>query len=548
MQTYPISVMDLEEAKQAQFQLVDKIHREFRNDEFFQIGDVGLGGANQFPLWTEKVERVLADYFGAQSALLVRGAGTGAIRMVLNTITKSGEKILVHQAPIYHTTQDIIESMGLWPVYYDYHHIDEITEQHLEDISFAVIQHSRQKLDDRYELSKVIDKLKEVKPSLVILTDDNYVVFKAHKIGCQLGAEVSAFSLFKLFGPEGIGCLVGSKKVLDAIRAKMYSGGSKVQGHEAMEALRSMVFAPVSFAIQREEADKIVAELNSNVKGIKQAYIANAQSRVILVEFEKPIAKKVLAESRKLGAASYPVGSESRYEVPPLFYRVSGTFRAADPKMEEATIRINPMRAGKIEANSYVIDLESVKENAAILSEKAKRLGLQVYAMTKQVGRNPLVAEYIVKGGINQFVAAQSGATKIPAVPTDKVMRESIEAFLKMKEGLVSSTVQETDLAGHAEDAELYAKKLEIVDSYLQGFIPLMTEDDLLIITGDHGNDPTIGHSQHTRERTILLAYSPGLKGNINLGERGSLADIAATAAEVLGVSKPQDGLSFLWR
>lgn len=347
MKGYPISVMDLERAKQAQFQLVDEIHREFENDQFFQMGDVGLSQPNQFPLYTEKVERVLAAYFKAESALLVRGAGTGAIRSVLNVEAKPGDKILVHDAPIYPTTWDIMESMGLQPVYVNYHNAESICPEDLADISLALVQHSRQQPEDSYDLATVIQAIKKAKPEMTILTDDNYVVFKAEKIGCQLGADVSAFSLFKLFGPEGVGCLVGKAELLNRVRRKMYSGGSKVQGHEAMEALRSMVYAPVSFAIQAEEANKIVAELNAGEAGVKQAYIVNAQSRVVLVELEQPIAKKVLAESRKLGAASYPVGSESKYEIPALFYRVSGTFRAAYPEMEDTTIRINPMRAGK---------------------------------------------------------------------------------------------------------------------------------------------------------------------------------------------------------
>lgn len=152
----------------------------------------------------------------------------------------------------------------------------------------------------------------------------------------------------------------------------------------------------------------------------------------------------------------------------------------------------------------------------------------------------------VVLVGKMQDVIECSGALKIPAVPTEKVMQDSIDAFLRMRTGLVSATVQETDLAGHAEDVDLYGQKLMTVDGYLKDFLPQMTAEDLLIITGDHGNDPTIGHSQHTRERTVLLAYSPGFSGNISLGVRHTLADIAATAAEALEVLAPQDGESFL--
>ena len=66
----------------------------------------------------------------------------------------------------------------------------------------------------------------------------------------------------------------------------------------------------------------------------------------MLVEFNEPIAKQVLEEAAKLGALRNPVGAESKYEMCPLFYRVSGTFRASDPTLEDRMIRINPNRAG----------------------------------------------------------------------------------------------------------------------------------------------------------------------------------------------------------
>ena len=158
MKGYPIPVMNLEEAKEAQFRLVDQIHREFVMDEFFQTGDVGLAPPHQFPVYTEKVERVLAAYFGAESALLVRGAGTGAIRAVFNARLRPGAKILVHDAPIYPTTLDIIQSMGLVPVFCDYHRMDEAKMQILEEVDFALVQHSRQKPEDSYHLAEVLSE------------------------------------------------------------------------------------------------------------------------------------------------------------------------------------------------------------------------------------------------------------------------------------------------------------------------------------------------------------------------------------------------------
>ncbi|WP_353892452.1 aminotransferase class V-fold PLP-dependent enzyme [Proteinivorax hydrogeniformans] len=346
MKTYPVKTVTLEQAKKMQFRLVDKIHKYFKGDEILQNGDLGVVPDLGRPLYTSKVEKVLADFFGAEDAMLVRGAGTGAIRSVMNEVLKPGQKVLVHDAPIYPTTNVIIESMGLEPVCVDFNNLNDIIRID-DEIDFAIVQHSRQKVEDSYDLAEVITKLKTLNKKIKILTDDNYVVMKADKIGVQCGADVSAFSLFKLLGPEGIGCIVGKKNIIARLRKKNYSGGSQVQGFEAMDALRGLVYAPVSLAIQGEVGDEIVKRINKKeVSGVKSAFIANAQSRVILVEFDKPIAKEVLKNAPNFGAAPYPVGAESKYEVSAMFYRLSGTFRKADPKLEEYMIRINPMRAG----------------------------------------------------------------------------------------------------------------------------------------------------------------------------------------------------------
>ncbi|MGX2823447.1 hypothetical protein ACWJNU_20940, partial [Escherichia coli] len=158
----------------------------------------------------------------------------------------------------------------------------------------------------------------------------------------------SAFSCFKLFGPEGVGAVVGDADVINRIRATLYSGGSQIQGAQALEVLRGLVFAPVMHAVQAGVSERLLALLNGGaVPEVKSAVIANAQSKVLIVEFHQPIAARVLEEAQKRGALPYPVGAESKYEIPPLFYRLSGTFRQANPQLEHYAIRINPNRSGE---------------------------------------------------------------------------------------------------------------------------------------------------------------------------------------------------------
>ncbi len=140
----------------------------------------------------------------------------------------------------------------------------------------------------------------------------------------------------------------------------------------------------------------------------------------------------------------------------------------------------------------------------------------------------------------------QASGFKDPVVDTRDVLNRFREYHRKAENNAVLLVnVQETDLAGHKQDVNWYKDVLEVSDQFIGEFIEEMDEDDVLLITGDHGNDPTIGHSNHTREQTPLLVV--GKKINpVNLGVRSTMADIAATMAELAGVPQPEYGTSFL--
>ncbi|MDI2588436.1 phosphopentomutase [Psychrobacillus sp. NEAU-3TGS] len=99
---------------------------------------------------------------------------------------------------------------------------------------------------------------------------------------------------------------------------------------------------------------------------------------------------------------------------------------------------------------------------------------------------------------------------------------------------------------GHRRDPIGYGKALEEFDARLKEVLPKLTEEDLLIITADHGNDPTMPGTDHTREFVPLTVYSPALKEMKELPIRMTFADIGATIAENFGVAKTAFGESFL--
>ena len=111
---------------------------------------------------------------------------------------------------------------------------------------------------------------------------------------------------------------------------------------------------------------------------------------------------------------------------------------------------------------------------------------------------------------------------------------------------MMVNLVEFDSLYGHRRDVQGYGRELEMFDYQLGGLLELLTESDLLLITADHGNDPTWKGTDHTRELVPLLAYSPAFAGPIDLGDRRSFADIGQTILENFGITESFVGESFL--
>src|SRR6185436_7221209 len=123
---------------------------------------------------------------------------------------------------------------------------------------------------------------------------------------------------------------------------------------------------------------------------------------------------------------------------------------------------------------------------------------------------------------------------------------QTIHALQQDTRGLIFSNLVDFDmLYGHRRDTPGYAGALEHFDSSLPDIEAAMREGDLMMITADHGNDPTFHGSDHTREYAPLLVYGKSARPGVNLGTRGSLADIGQTTAENFGL-KLTAGESFL--
>lgn len=125
-------------------------------------------------------------------------------------------------------------------------------------------------------------------------------------------------------------------------------------------------------------------------------------------------------------------------------------------------------------------------------------------------------------------------------------MEQTIEIAQKDFTGLCFVNLVDFDaLWGHRRNPEGYAQELEKFDVKLGELLPLLREDDLLIITADHGNDPTHIGTDHTREKVPFIAYSPSMKENGQLPESDTFAIIGATIADNFGVDMPDGTIGY---
>ena len=120
-------------------------------------------------------------------------------------------------------------------------------------------------------------------------------------------------------------------------------------------------------------------------------------------------------------------------------------------------------------------------------------------------------------------------------------MEQTIQYAKTVFNGLCFVNLVDFDaLWGHRRNPEGYGRELERFDEKLGELLPLLGEDDLLILTADHGNDPTYTGTDHTREQVPFIAYSPSMEGGKDLGGADTFAVIGATVADNFGVKMPE--------
>ncbi len=166
----------------------------------------------------------------------------------------------------------------------------------------------------------------------------------------------------------------------------------------------------------------------------------------------------------------------------------------------------------------------------------------------------PLILERVKAAGIPVYavgkiedIYAHRGITESDHTGNTETSQEAVVRFTREKhDGLIIANFIDFDMIyGHRRDPQGYADALVQTDQFLADYVSMLQEDDLLIVTADHGNDPTFKGTDHTREYVPLLVYQPG-KPARNLGLRVGFYDIAQSLADYFQIEAMPQGRSFL--
>jgi len=154
--------------------------------------------------------------------------------------------------------------------------------------------------------------------------------------------------------------------------------------------------------------------------------------------------------------------------------------------------------------------------------------------------------EVVGIGKIEDLFAGR-GITRAIHTRSDDEGMDAIETELRQTpQGLIAANLVDFDTQyGHRNDVPGYAANLERFDARLARLLPMLAPEDLLVVTADHGNDPTTPSTDHSREHVPVLLYGGMIRPGVHFGTRATFADLGQTLADALGVPALEHGVSF---
>lgn len=304
------------------------------------------------------------------------------------------------------------------------------------------------------------------------------------------------------------------------------TGKDTMTGHWEMMGLH--ITKPFQTFTDTGFPDELVAELEKRT-GHKVIGNKSASGTEILDELaEEEIATGNMIVYTSSDSVLQICGNEETFGLDEL-YRCCEIAR-------ELTMR-DEWKVGRVIARPYV----GKKKGEFVRTSNRHDYALKPYGQTALNVLKDAGYDVISVGKINDIFAGEGVTDSNRSKSSVHGMEQTIEIAGRDFTGLCYVNLVDFDtLWGHRRNPIGYGQELERFDEKLGQFFKVMREDDLLIITADHGNDPTHTGTDHTRERVPFIAYSPTLKDSGRLPDSDTFADIGATITDNFGVAMPE--------
>lgn len=364
------------------------------------------------------------------------------------------------------------------------------------------------------------------------------------------------------FGDEGANTLGNISKHMNGLALPNLHklGLGHIEGVEQLEQLEE----PISLYGRMQEVsvgkDTMTGHwelMGLHIKVPFQTYTETGFPEQLIEAFEEKIGRKTLGNKAasgteiiaELGEEHLRTGSPIVYTSSDSVFQIAAHEEIIPPEelyqmchiARELTLR-EPYVLGRVIARPFIGEAPPFQRTANRRDYALKPFSPTVMNALEEAGYDSIAI-----GKISDIYDGEGITKAVKTVSNMDGMDRWLESMKAEFKGLSFVNLVDFDaLYGHRRDPLGYGRALEEFDRRLAEVFPLLQQRDVLIITADHGNDPTHHGSDHTREYVPLLVYSPAFKAGGSLGTRATFADVGATIADIFKVQAPLLGSSFL--
>ncbi len=275
----------------------------------------------------------------------------------------------------------------------------------------------------------------------------------------------------------------------------------------------------------------------------------------LISEFENRIGRKVLGNKAASGTEILNELGEQHMQTgfPIVYTSADSVFQIA---CHEEVVPVEQLYSMCLIARKLLVPPHNVQRviarpfignpGAFVRTERRKDFSLPPSSDTLLDLISRTTRDVVGIGKIEDIFAGRGLTMSVHTANNDEGIRATLSSMAQCESGLILTNLVDFDmLYGHRNDSAGYARALESFDSAVPSLLDALREDDLLVITADHGCDPTTPSTDHSREYVPLLVYNPRSRRGRNLGIRKSFCDLACTLADLLGVAHFFPGVSF---